>query len=56
MTYLITKNYDDSIHYIGECAVIGIGIAGGVFAVSIFIDIFSIIKDSVLRKRAKVKE
>ncbi|MBO5882861.1 MAG: threonine/serine exporter family protein [Clostridia bacterium] len=56
MTYLITKNYDDSIHYLGECAVIGIGIAGGVFAVSIFIDIFSVIKDSVSKKRDKAEK
>ena len=55
MTYLITKNYGDSIHYLGECAVIGIGIAGGVFAVSIFLDIFSMVRGRLTQKGKKYK-
>ena len=51
MTNLITKNYGEATNYLGECAVIGIGIAGGVFAVSIFIDIISMVKTSLFERK-----
>ena len=51
MTELITKNYGEAMGYLGDTAVIGIGIAGGVFAVSIAIDVISLIKTAFSRKK-----
>jgi hypothetical protein len=51
MTNLITKDYGESIRFLGDTVIIGIGIAGGVFGVSIVINAVLQIKKTLLDKK-----
>ena len=41
MSSLISRNIDNALHHLGNAAVIGIGIAGGIMAVSILMNIYA---------------